>query len=165
VPIVQKWIDKWFWRGYRLLSIRSDDDGLHAFPKKIMSWKEAWGNVFRGGWRRFVQDLSATASGSRNITRWRSRRKITTASGVERPSISIVMRRLSTLWLPTEAESAWFAEKYPESFNRSTSRAMTMGQGRPKESAFYNNGCPGGQLCRVCHDPHHSSRAGDPQRS
>ena len=29
VPIVQDWIDKWFWRGYRLLPGRPDA-GLHA---------------------------------------------------------------------------------------------------------------------------------------
>ncbi len=30
VPIVQHWIDKWFWRGYRVLDARRDDARLHA---------------------------------------------------------------------------------------------------------------------------------------
>ncbi|HQV58836.1 MAG TPA: hypothetical protein PKV27_12540, partial [Ilumatobacteraceae bacterium] len=41
VPIVQHWIDKWFWRGHRLLGLV----GMmmdYMLPKKIMSWKQAW---------------------------------------------------------------------------------------------------------------------------
>ena len=30
VPIVQDWIDKWFWRGYRVPGTGRPDDGLHA---------------------------------------------------------------------------------------------------------------------------------------
>jgi phenol hydroxylase P3 protein len=41
VPIVQRWIDKWFWRGYRLLTLVAMMHGLHA-ARKVMSWKEAW---------------------------------------------------------------------------------------------------------------------------
>ena len=30
LPIVQKWVDKWFWRGHTRARPRRDDDGLHA---------------------------------------------------------------------------------------------------------------------------------------
>ena len=41
VPIVQAWIDKWFWRGYRLTSLIA---GMmdYMLPKKVISWKEAF---------------------------------------------------------------------------------------------------------------------------
>jgi phenol/toluene 2-monooxygenase (NADH) P3/A3 len=41
LPIVQRWIDKWTWRGTRKLAIV----GMmmdYMLPKRIMSWKEAW---------------------------------------------------------------------------------------------------------------------------
>ena len=41
VPIVQRWIDKWFWRGYRLLTIVAMMQD-YMLPKRVMSWKEAW---------------------------------------------------------------------------------------------------------------------------
>jgi len=41
VPIVQHWIDKWFWRGYRLLSLVSMMMD-YMLPNKVMSWKDAW---------------------------------------------------------------------------------------------------------------------------
>ena len=34
VPIIQDWIDKWFWRGYRLLGLVAGDDGLHAARRR-----------------------------------------------------------------------------------------------------------------------------------
>ena len=41
VPIIQRWIDKWFWRGYRLLTIVAMMQD-YMLPKRVMSWKEAW---------------------------------------------------------------------------------------------------------------------------
>ena len=41
LPIVQHWIDKWFWRGYRVLTLVAMMMD-YMLPKKVMSWKEAW---------------------------------------------------------------------------------------------------------------------------
>src|SRR6266571_1832087 len=38
VPIVQDWIDKWFWRAYRLLGLVAAMMD-YMLPKKVMSWK------------------------------------------------------------------------------------------------------------------------------
>ena len=57
VPIVQKWIDKWFWRGYRLLvlvSMMMD----YMLPKKVMSWQEAWEMYFEQNGGALFDDLS-----------------------------------------------------------------------------------------------------------
>ena len=41
LPIVQRWIDKWTWRGTRKLgAIGMMMD--YMLPKRVMSWKEAW---------------------------------------------------------------------------------------------------------------------------
>ena len=54
VPIVQHWIDKWFWRGYRLLALVVDDDGLHAAQTgHVMA--RSLGDVLRGERRRAVR--------------------------------------------------------------------------------------------------------------
>jgi phenol hydroxylase P3 protein len=41
VPIIQDWVDKWFWRGYRLLGLVAAMMD-YMLPRKIMSWKEAF---------------------------------------------------------------------------------------------------------------------------
>ncbi|MEP4192697.1 MAG: phenol 2-monooxygenase, partial [Sneathiella sp.] len=57
VPIVQKWIDKWFWRGYRLLSLVAMMMD-YMLPKKIMSWGDAWGMYFEEQGGALFEDLS-----------------------------------------------------------------------------------------------------------
>ena len=41
VPIVQAWIDKWFWRGYRVTALVAQMLD-YMLPRKVMSWKEAF---------------------------------------------------------------------------------------------------------------------------
>ena len=45
LPIVQRWIDKWFWRGYRLLTLVAMMMD-YMLPKRVMSWREAWEMYF-----------------------------------------------------------------------------------------------------------------------
>jgi len=40
LPIVQKWLDKWLWRGYRLLTLVAMMMD-YMLPQKVMSWQEA----------------------------------------------------------------------------------------------------------------------------
>ncbi|MGX1802256.1 phenol 2-monooxygenase, partial [Brevundimonas naejangsanensis] len=57
VPIVQGWIDKWFWRGYRLLSLV----GMmmdYMLPKKVMSWGEAWETYYEQAGGALFADLA-----------------------------------------------------------------------------------------------------------
>ena len=46
VPIVQRWIDKWTWRGYRVLTLVAMMMD-YMLPKRTMSWKEAWRSISR----------------------------------------------------------------------------------------------------------------------
>ena len=41
LPIVQRWLDKWFWRGIRMLSLVGSMMD-YMLPKKVMSWKVAF---------------------------------------------------------------------------------------------------------------------------
>ena len=57
LPIVQKWVDKWFWRGHRLLGIVAMMMD-YMLPKKVMSWKEAWEIYFVEAGGALFQDLA-----------------------------------------------------------------------------------------------------------
>ncbi|MCE1187113.1 MAG: phenol 2-monooxygenase, partial [Rhodocyclales bacterium] len=57
LPIVQRWIDKWTWRGYRVLTLV----GMmmdYMLPKRIMSWKEAWEVYFEENGGALFKDLA-----------------------------------------------------------------------------------------------------------
>src|SRR3546814_6210764 len=41
LPIVQAWLDKWFWRGMRMLALVGTMMD-YMLSKRVMSWKEAW---------------------------------------------------------------------------------------------------------------------------
>ena len=57
LPIVQKWLDKWFWRGTRLLSLVAMMMD-YMLPNKVMSWKEAWEVYFEDAGGALFKDLA-----------------------------------------------------------------------------------------------------------
>ena len=57
LPIVQRWIDKWTWRGTRVLTLV----GMmmdYMLPKRVMSWKEAWEIYFEENGGALFKDLA-----------------------------------------------------------------------------------------------------------
>jgi len=57
LPIVQRWIDKWTWRGYRVLMLVAMMMD-YMLPKRTMSWKEAWEIYFEENGGALFRDLS-----------------------------------------------------------------------------------------------------------
>ena len=57
LPIVQKWIDKWFWRGTRLLTLVAMMMD-YMLPNKVMSWKDAWEVYFEEAGGALFKDLA-----------------------------------------------------------------------------------------------------------
>ena len=78
VPIVQDWIDKWFWRGYRLLPGR-DDDGLHAAEE---------GDVLEGSLRALLRGADARRRCSRTWSSTASARPSTSSRPIAERSTS-----------------------------------------------------------------------------
>ena len=56
LPIVQKWLDKWLWRGYRLLTLVAMMMD-YMLPQKVMSWQEAWELYFEDAGGALFKDL------------------------------------------------------------------------------------------------------------
>lgn len=57
LPIVQRWVDKWFWRGYKVLGLVAMMMD-YMLPKRIMSWKEAWEIYFTQSGGALFEDLA-----------------------------------------------------------------------------------------------------------
>ena len=119
LPIVQDWIDKWFWRGYRAARPRRHDDGLHAAQE---------GHVLEGGLRHLLRAADAGGSLFQDLAYY----------GIGPPKYADVATRrgrshlapgLGDLyqfthaaafhtWIPDDEHLDWLSEKYPSTFDR-----------------------------------------------
>lgn len=160
VPIVQKWIDKWFWRGFRLLSLVSMMMD-YMLPNKVMSWQEAWevyyeqsgGALFKELERYGIkppkyQDVANAAKEHISHQLWSTFYQYGQATNFH-------------TWIPKEDEMEWLAEKYPNSFDKYyRPRFEHWEEQHKKGERFYNNTLP--QLCQVCQVPVLFTKTEDP---
>jgi len=103
---VQKWIDKWFWRGYRLLSIVAMMMD-YMLPKKIMSWKEAWEMYFEEGGGALFKDLSRYGIRLPKYHEVAIAEKDHYSHQAWSAFYQYSHAAAFHTWLPSEAESAW----------------------------------------------------------
>lgn len=160
VPIVQRWIDKWFWRGHRLLSIVAMMMD-YMLPKRVMSWSEAWSMYFEEAGGSLFKDLE------RYGLRMPKYHEIATA---EKEHIShqtwatfynYTHAAAFHTWDPTDEELAWLSEKYPDTFDKHYRPRFEMWKQQAAEGKrFYNDGLP--CLCTVCQIPMLFTEPGDP---
>lgn len=160
IPIIQRWIDKWFWRGYRLLvlvAMMMD----YMLPKKVMSWSEAWEMYFeqaggalfddlsRYGFRMpKYADVSIKEKGRYSHEAWAALYTYGAASGLH-------------TWIPTSEEMEWMAEKYPDTFPQFYKHRLEHWDAQHKEGKrYYDNTLP--QLCQVCQIPAWFTEPDDP---
>lgn len=160
LPIVQRWVDKWFWRGYKVLGLVAMMMD-YMLPKRIMSWKEAWEIYFVQAGGALFEDLAryglkppkyhdvATADASHvSHQNWGIFYNYTHAAAFH-------------TWLPSDEEMEWLSEKYPESFDQYYRPRYEMWADMEKNgNRFYNNALP--QLCNTCQIPMGYTEPGDP---
>ncbi len=160
VSIVQKWIDKWFWRGHRLLGLVAMMMD-YMLPKRIMSWKEAWQIYFVEAGGALFNDLA------RYGIRPPKHHEIATdeAEHISHQNWCIFYQYTHAAafhtWLPDEGEMEWLSEKYPNTFDQYYRPRFEMWGGMAREGKrFYNNALP--QLCQICQIPMGYTEPGDP---
>jgi phenol/toluene 2-monooxygenase (NADH) P3/A3 len=161
VPIVQAWIDKWFWRGYRLTALVAAMLD-YMLPRKVMSWSEAFDLYFGQqmlaglfpdlayyGIRppRHVEEALAEKDILSHQVYW-TLYQFSFAAGF-------------TTTVPTADELNWFSAQYPDTFDRyfrgnwEKATRIAAGGGR-----FFFHGLP--QLCQTCQIPMLFTEPGDP---
>ncbi|MDH4608408.1 aromatic/alkene/methane monooxygenase hydroxylase/oxygenase subunit alpha [Pseudomonas sp. BN102] len=151
VPIIQRWIDKWFWRGYRLLTLV----GMmmdYMLPNKVMSWAEAWEVYYEQAGGALFKDLERygirppkyveqTTIGKEHISHqaWSIFYQYSQATNFH-------------TWIPTDEELDWLSAKYPDTFDRIyRPRYEHWREMQARGERFYNNTLP--MLCQVCQIP------------
>jgi phenol hydroxylase P3 protein len=160
VPIVQRWMDKWFWRGYRLLTLVAMMQD-YMLPKRVMSWKEAWEMYAESNGGALFKDLARY--GIREPKGWKD-----ACEGKDHIShqawatfYQYGHAAAFHTWLPEQSEMAWLSEKYPDTFDRYyKGRFDHWAEVQKTDGRWFNQTLP--MLCQVCQVPMMFTVPGDP---
>ncbi|MFG1401821.1 aromatic/alkene/methane monooxygenase hydroxylase/oxygenase subunit alpha [Xanthobacter sediminis] len=117
LPIVQRWIDKWFWRGFRVLGLVSTMMD-YMLPKRVMSWREAWQIYGVENGSALFRDLARY--GIRPPKHWDDAEK-----AIDHMShqfmLGLYQWSFGTAfhsWIPSDDDMTWLSAKYPTTFDR-----------------------------------------------
>ncbi|KWE89260.1 aromatic/alkene/methane monooxygenase hydroxylase/oxygenase subunit alpha [Burkholderia territorii] len=162
VPIVQRWIDKWFWRGYRLLTLVAMMMD-YMQPKRVMSWRESWEMYAEQNGGALFKDLARY--GIREPKGWQDACEGKDHISHQAWSTFYGFNAASAFhtWVPTEEEMAWLSAKYPDSFDRYyRPRFDYWGEQANAGNRFYMKTLP--MLCQTCQIPMLFTEPGNPTK-
>ncbi|CAB3966760.1 MULTISPECIES: aromatic/alkene/methane monooxygenase hydroxylase/oxygenase subunit alpha [Burkholderia] len=162
VPIVQRWIDKWFWRGYRLLTLVAMMMD-YMQPKRVMSWRESWEMYAEQNGGALFKDLARY--GIREPKGWQDACEGKDHISHQAWSTFYGFNAASAFhtWVPTEDEMTWLSAKYPDSFDRYyRPRFDYWGEQAKAGNRFYMKTLP--MLCQTCQIPMLFTEPGNPRK-
>ena len=162
VPIVQRWIDKWAWRGYRVLTLV----GMmmdYMLPKRVMSWKEAWEIYFEENGGALFNDLARYGIRPPKFLDQIAFDKAHISHQAWGTFYNYAAACNFHSWTPTDDEMDWLSAKYPNSFDKYyRPRLEHWREEAKKGNRFYNKTLP--MLCQTCQIPMIFTEPGDPTK-
>lgn len=162
LPIVQRWIDKWCWRGVRLLSIVAMMMD-YMLPKRVMSWKEAWEIYFEENGGALFKDLARYGIKMPACAEQIRQEKEHLSHQVWSAFYNYSGATDFHTWMPTEEEMQWLSQKYPDTFDKYyRPRFEFWREQQEKGNRFYNKTLP--MLCQTCQIPMLFTEPGDPTK-
>uniref|UniRef100_UPI002DD692CB phenol 2-monooxygenase n=1 Tax=Dokdonella sp. TaxID=2291710 RepID=UPI002DD692CB len=117
VPIVQRWIDKWTWRGYRVLTLVAMMMD-YMLPKRTMSWKEAWEVYFEQNGGALFKDLARYGITIPKCTEHIALEKDHLSHQAWGTFYNYAAATNFHTWMPDADEMEWLSAKYPESYDK-----------------------------------------------
>jgi len=162
LPIVQRWIDKWTWRGVRLLSIVAMMMD-YMLPKRVMSWKEAWEIYFEENGGALFKDLARYGIRMPDCCEQIRQEKDHLSHQVWAAFYNYSAATDFHTWMPDEDEMKWLSQKYPDTFDQHyRPRFEFWREQQQKGNRFYNKTLP--MLCQTCQIPMLFTEPGDPTK-
>jgi phenol hydroxylase P3 protein len=161
VPIVQAWIDKWFWRGYRLtVLVAAMLD--YMLPKKVMSWKESFELYFEKQMLEgLFPDLAYYGIRPPKHVDDALMEKDILSHQVYWTLYQFSFAAAFTTTVPTAVELDWYSAQYPDTFDKYFRGNWEKAQKIQDEGGrFFFQGLP--QLCQTCQVPMLFTEPGDP---
>ena len=161
LPIVQRWLDKWFWRGYRLISLVA---GMmdYMLPRRVMSWKEAFELYFEEQMLNgLFKDLEYYGIKPPRDVQWAIDEKEILSHQVYWILYQFSHAAAFSTTIPDEEDQKWLMEAYPETWPIFKAAVWDKAQ-RVVDSGgrYFNPGLP--QLCTTCQIPMGFTEPGNP---
>jgi len=159
---VQKWIDKWFWRGYRVLTLGAMMMD-YMLPKRVMSWKEAWEIYAEENGGALFRDLARY--GVKVPLGWEQACKAKDHLSHMAGNVFYNYGAAAPFhtWAPSEEDMKWLSAKYPDSFDKYYRPLWEHYAKEQKEGRrFYNKTLP--MLCQTCQIPMFFTEPDDPTK-
>ncbi len=163
LPTVQRWIDKWFWRSYRLMTLAAMMQD-YMLPKRMMSWKESWEMYVEPAGEALFKDLAHY--GIRKPKGWQQ-----ACDGKDHIShqawnafYGYGHATAFHTWVPEASELDWLNKKYPNSFERFyRPRLEHYAQRQAEGKRYYTKTLP--MQCQTCQMPMIFTEQGNPRRT
>jgi phenol/toluene 2-monooxygenase (NADH) P3/A3 len=164
LPKVQAWVDKWFWRSYRLSTLIAMMQD-YMLPKRSMSWKEAWEIYIEDSGAALFADLARY--GLRQPKGWADAKEGKDHLSHQAWSAFYQYSKTTAFhtWMPNEEETSWLSDKYPNSFPKLYKpRFEHFKRLQGRGARFYNDALP--TVCTTCqfalifNEPGDTSRLG-----
>jgi phenol hydroxylase P3 protein len=151
LPIVQKWIDKWFWRGYRVLTLVAMMMD-YMLPKRVMSWAEAWEIYFENNGGALFEDLARYGVRMPKYHEVAAKEKDRLSHIAWGIFYNYTHAAAFHTWVPSGDEMAWLSHKYPATFDELYRPRLEHWDALEKRGErWVNNALP--MLCQVCQVP------------
>lgn len=161
VPIVQDWIDKWFWRGYRLVTLVAAMLD-YMLPRKVMSWKESFELYFEEQMLNgLFKDLEFYGIRPPRHVAQAVQEKDLLSHQAYWTLYQYSFAASFTTTIPDDEHLDWLSRQYPDTFDRFYRPLWEKAKRVQDEGGrFFNTGLP--QLCQVCQVPMLFAEPGDP---
>ncbi len=161
VPIVQEWIDKWFWRGYRVTGLVAQMLD-YMLPRKVMSWKEAFELYFEQQMMKgLFEDLAFYGIRPPRHVDDALAEKELLSHQVARILYQFSFAASFTTSVPDDEHMQWLSDTYGESFDTHFKPLWEKEKKHVEAGGRdFFRGLP--QLCQVCQIPMAFTEPGDP---
>ncbi|WP_418179325.1 YHS domain-containing protein [Aliarcobacter lanthieri] len=152
VPIVQKWMDKWLWRGYRMLGLVAMMMD-YMLPNSPTSWAETVELYIEQNCMALYKDLekygivipmnliNTIIAEKTHVSHqvWNIFYNHTNAAGMH-------------IWMPSEEKMNWLSQKYPDTFDKYYRPMFERYTKLEKEGKrYYSQTLP--MICQTCQIP------------
>lgn len=161
VEIVQGWIDKWFWRSFRLMPFVAMMQD-YMLPKRMMSWQDSWTSFVQEPVEALFEDLAPL--GIRLPAGWAQ--ACDAKDHLSHQSWNAFYGYGEALgfhtWIPAANELEWLDRQYPKVFDRWYRPRLAHYAGREAAGRrYYNNALP--MQCQCCQQPMMFTEFGNPR--
>ena len=159
IATVQQWVDKWFWRSFRLMPMVAMLQD-YMVPKRGGSWKESWDTYVEAPVEALFAELAAY--GLKKPAGWQA--ACAAKDHLSHQAWNAFYGYGHALafhtWVPGTDELEWLDRKYPNSFDRwYRPRLNHYAQCEAAGQRFHNHALP--MQCQVCQQPMMFTEPGD----